>query len=76
MYVITTAPANLYSVKEGIEHLGFKCDEASLEMIPKTLVDCDEENIKANLALIDWLEQLDDVDSVYHNMNLPDDLIE
>jgi YebC/PmpR family DNA-binding regulatory protein len=72
MYVITTDPANLYKVRDAIAHLGFKCDEASLEMIPKSHVDCDSENIKENLALIDWLEELDDVDVVYHNMNLPE----
>jgi YebC/PmpR family DNA-binding regulatory protein len=72
MYVITTDPTLLYTVKEAINKLGFQCDEASLEMIPKTSVDCDEEAVKANLALIEWLEGIDDVDEVYHNMNLPD----
>jgi len=57
-----------------VEHLGFKSDEASLEMIPKVYVDVDLETGRTNLALIEWLEQLDDVDVVYHNMNLPDEL--
>lgn len=74
MFVITTDPADLYTVKEAVEKLGFKCEEASLEMIPKVYVDSDVETAKANLALIDWLEQLDDVDVVYHNMNIPDEL--
>lgn len=69
IFVITTEPADLYTVKEAIAKAGFECVEASLEMIPKVTVDCDPETEKANLALIDWLEQLDDVDSVYHNMN-------
>ena len=43
-------------------------------MIPKTYVDCDVETAKANLALVDWLEALDDVDAVYHNMKIPDEL--
>lgn len=73
MYVITTDPVDLIAVKDAIAHLGFKCDEASLEMIPKVWVDCDEETYKANLALIDWLEQLDDVDAVYHNMSEPEE---
>lgn len=74
MYVITTDPADLYGVKEALAQRGVKCEETSLEMIPKTYVDCDVETAKANLALIDWLEQLDDVDAVYHNMNLPEDM--
>lgn len=74
MYIITTDPADLYTVKEAIGKLGFECDEASLEMIPKSYIECDSETAKANLALIDWLEQLEDVDAVYHNMKIPDDL--
>lgn len=70
MYIITTDPAELYNVKESLIQKGFECDESTLEMIPKSYIDCDEENKKANLALIDWLEQLDDVDEIYHNMNL------
>ena len=37
-------------------------------MIPKTMVACDEATLKANQGLIDWLEDLDDVDEVFHNM--------
>jgi YebC/PmpR family DNA-binding regulatory protein len=70
IYVITTDPMNLYSVKEAMTKLGFICDEASLEMIPKVSVDVDAEAVKANLALLDWIEALEDVDAVYHNMNL------
>ncbi len=68
MFIITTDPTNLYTVKDAIQELGFKCDEASLEMVPKVIVECNEENQKANLALIEWLENIDDVDAVYHNM--------
>lgn len=75
MYVITTETADLYKVRDAVAHLGFKCDEASLEMIPKSYVDCDAETAKSNLALIEWLEELDDVDAVYHNMNLPEGLV-
>lgn len=70
VFIITTEPTCLYAVKEAVEALGFKVTDSYLEMIPRTLVDCDEETTKANLALIDWLEQLEDVDAVSHNMNL------
>lgn len=75
-YLITTDPAHLYQVKEAIHHLGFPSEEASLEMIPKSYVECDVETTKENLALIDWLEDLEDVDAVYHNMKIPDELQE
>lgn len=72
VFVITTDPTALYAVKDAIAHLGFPCEEAELEMIAKTDVVCDEETAKSNLALIDWLEDLDDVDAVYHNMIAPE----
>lgn len=74
VYVIVTDPADLYTVKEALTQRGFKCDETSLEMIPKSYVECDVETAKSNLALIAWLEELDDVDAVYHNMQLPAEL--
>ena len=57
-------------MRDAINALGFKCDEASIEMIPKNYVECDLEDAKANLALIEWIEALDDVDAVYHNMKI------
>jgi YebC/PmpR family DNA-binding regulatory protein len=76
LYLITTDPAHLFSVRDAINHLGFTCDSAELEMIPKVTVECDVETAKANLALIDWLEELEDVDAVFHNMKIPDELQE
>lgn len=70
MYLITTDPVHLYTVKDAINHLGFACESAELEMIPKSYVECDAETAKENLALIDWIEELEDVDAVYHNMKI------
>ena len=39
-------------------------------MIPKTFIECDAQLQKLNLELIDYLENLEDVDAVYHNMKL------
>lgn len=74
LYIITTDPVKLFEVREAIGKLGIECEESSLEMVPKTTVEPDVETAKANLALIEWLEQLDDVDAVYHNMIIPEEL--
>lgn len=74
MFMITTDPTQLYAVKDAITHLGCKCESAELEMIPKTIVDCDQQIAKDNLALIEWIEALEDVDAVYHNMRIPEEL--
>lgn len=70
LYIITTAPDQLFSVKERIDQMGIPCEEAELQMIPKVFVTCDAEAEKLNLELIEYLEGLDDVDVVYHNMEL------
>ncbi|MGD2169194.1 MAG: YebC/PmpR family DNA-binding transcriptional regulator [Chlamydiota bacterium] len=69
-FIITTASDDLFNVKQSLEEKGYTCAEASLEMIPKTTVKCSEEDKKNNLTLIEWLEGLDDVDEVFHNMEL------
>lgn len=69
-FMITTAPESLYKVKEAIEKNEIICDGSSLEMIPKNLVECSKEDQEANIKLIEWLEKLEDVDAVYHNMKM------
>jgi YebC/PmpR family DNA-binding regulatory protein len=68
LFTIITDPLNLYTVKEALQKSGYAIEEDSIQMIPKTKVEVDEETAKSNLALIEWLENLDDVDAVYHNM--------
>lgn len=69
LYMISTSPDTLYQVKEKLEAEGVVCQDANLEMIPKVYVDCDRETAQSNTALIEWLEQLEDVDAVFHNMS-------
>lgn len=69
-YIIVCDPAALFIVKEAIDKMSIPTVSAELEMIPKNTIEVDEETYKANNALIDWLEELDDVDSVYHNMQI------
>ncbi|MBY0528584.1 MAG: YebC/PmpR family DNA-binding transcriptional regulator [Rhabdochlamydiaceae bacterium] len=68
LYIITTPSDRLFQVKDKLDEMGIICEEADLQMIPKVYVECDAEAQKSNLELIDYLEALDDVDVVYHNM--------
>ena len=70
LFIITTPPDLLFQVKEAIEKLGVKPESAELQQIPKTWIECSPEDQKANLELIEWLEGLEDVDAVYHNMKI------
>lgn len=71
LYVVITPPELLYQVKEQIDAKGIPSKYSELEMIPKTWISCSPEDTQSNLALIEWIEDLDDVDAVYHNMDLP-----
>lgn len=68
-YLLVTAPSDFYAVREQLEAKGV-VHEGEIAMIPKHLVSCDPETRLANQALIEWLEELEDVDAVYHNMEL------
>lgn len=70
LFIITTPPDKLFQVKEAIEKMGVKVEEASLQMLPKNYIECNPEQEKANLELIEYLEGLEDVDAVYHNMKM------
>ncbi len=69
-YQILTTVEAFAKVKEAIEKQGIRCEEAELAMIPKTLMEVSDEDADLNIALIEWLENLDDVDAVYHNMKI------
>jgi len=67
-FIVVTPPDLLYEVKDKLEDAGIAVGETSLEMIPKTTVPSDGDTRAANEALIEFLEELDDVDAVFHNM--------
>ena len=71
-FIVLTDPSEVYDVKEKIELNEIKCEEVNIEMVPKTLVECDKKTTESNTALIEWLEDIDDVDAVYHNMQPSD----
>jgi YebC/PmpR family DNA-binding regulatory protein len=74
---ITSAPEELASVRAAVEGAGFAVDSAELTMVPKTTVEVSEENeAKKVLRLIDQLEENDDVQDVYANFDIPEQVLE
>lgn len=69
-YIITTSVEDLLKVKDQLEKKEVEIKEASLEFISKVQVSCSKEDQEANSKLLEWLENLDDVDNVYHNMEI------
>jgi YebC/PmpR family DNA-binding regulatory protein len=76
-YQVLAAPESLSSVREAIEAAGFAIDSAELTMLPKTTVEvADEGDAKKVLRLMDQLEDNDDVQDVYSNFDIPEQVLE
>jgi YebC/PmpR family DNA-binding regulatory protein len=70
---IACAPNNVTSVREALEGLGYKVLSAEADKVPSTYVTLtDEDSIKKMGLLLEYLEDNDDVQNVYHNWeNMP-----
>ena len=66
-YEITTAPADFSAVREYLEGQGIAYLEAEIKMIPQNYVKLDAESARKMNLIIDNLEDLDDVQAVWHN---------
>jgi transcriptional/translational regulatory protein YebC/TACO1 len=76
-YEIVSAPEVLTSVREAVDAAGFSVDSAELTMRPKTTVEvADESSAKKILRLMDQLEENDDVQDVYANFDIPEQVLE
>ena len=73
-FVILTAPNDFHNVRETLEGQGLEFLSAEVKKIPQnTVAVTDPDQIKQVRNLLDMLEENDDVQSVYHNADLPDD---
>ncbi len=73
--VILAEPKDFESIKSALEAANseLEFDEAQVSLIPSTYVDLDEDHEAKFRRLLDLLSELDDVQDVYHNANLPAD---
>lgn len=75
-YEIFTAPQNFEKVKQAILVKGIKWQDAEVTMVPSSTVRVTGNEAKQVLALIDALEEHDDVQQVYANFDIPDEILE
>ena len=75
--IVTTEPANLEAVRRTLAEAGYEAEAAELSMEPTTTVEIDDEKTaKAVLQFVERLEDLDDVQEVYANFDIPGELME
>ena len=75
-YEIRTEPAGLDAVKKALAAANIGYDSAEVTMLPQTRVTLGEKEAQQVLRLMDALEDLDDVQQVYANFDIPDQIME
>jgi YebC/PmpR family DNA-binding regulatory protein len=73
---VITEPTDLAAVREALTEAGIELEAAHLTMIPKSTVTLDEADARRVLKLVDALEESDDVQEVYANFDIPDDVLQ
>ncbi len=73
---IYTAPADLDTVRTALEAKKYTITRAESTLVPKTKIDLAEKEGLQTLRLIDRLEDLDDVQNVYTNAEIADEIAE
>jgi YebC/PmpR family DNA-binding regulatory protein len=75
--VVTTQPTDLEAVRRALADAGYEAESAELSLEPTTRVEIsDEKTAKQVLGFMERLEDLDDVQNVYANFDIPADLME
>jgi YebC/PmpR family DNA-binding regulatory protein len=75
-FEVVTEPGDLVAVRAALQSAGFDYESAETSFLPTVSVPLDEEIARKVFRLIDALEELDDVQNVYANFDVSDELIE
>ena len=73
IYEIRTQPGDFSAVRKYLEEKNIAFEEADILMIPNDKIDLNEDQLVTFGKMLDAFEDNDDVQDVYHNVNLPDD---
>ncbi|HEU5207086.1 MAG TPA: YebC/PmpR family DNA-binding transcriptional regulator, partial [Gaiellaceae bacterium] len=76
-FVVTSAPESLSAVRQALETGGFAVESVELAMVPKTTVAVSDESVARRIVkLVEGLEDTEDVQDVYANFDIPEDVLE
>jgi YebC/PmpR family DNA-binding regulatory protein len=76
LFIVTTSMESFGAMQKKLDEMGIEAENAQLERIPNTTAKLEIEPSKKVLKLIDVLEEDDDVQNVYHNMEITEELLE
>ena len=72
---VFTKPEDFQAMQESLQEQGLAIDSADLAMIPKSLAQLGEKETFQAMNLVDRLEELDDVQQVYSNLDISDEIM-
>lgn len=76
-WMLTSSPSDLAGLREAIETASISIDSSDVEMVPSARVAVEDEGTaKRILKLIELLEDHDDVQAVWANFDIPDEILE
>lgn len=73
--MITTAFEDFGSLSHKLDALGIEAKSAELQRIPNNIKEVNAEQFKANMKMLERFEEDDDVQNVYHNMEITEELM-
>ena len=71
LFEVTCDPTQFAAVKKALEAARIATESGSISQLPSTMIDVDEETGKKLLRLTDALDDMDDIQNVYSNANIP-----
>lgn len=75
-FVVVTRPEDFEEVKSALKNAGFEYESAEVTMIPKTNIKIEGKQAEHMIRLMESLEDSDDVQDVYSNFDISEDLLE
>ncbi|HEY5629468.1 MAG TPA: YebC/PmpR family DNA-binding transcriptional regulator, partial [Candidatus Limnocylindrales bacterium] len=73
---IYTEPSDLEAVRKALDAAGVVVEDAESAMIPKQTTTVDADHVRQVLRLMDLLEDIEDVQRVTSNADIPEELME
>lgn len=74
-FEVVTTPELFVDVKEALERAGLHAEHADISLVPATKAEIDADTVVKFFKLIDMLEDFDDVQNVYHNADIADEVL-
>jgi YebC/PmpR family DNA-binding regulatory protein len=75
LWEVVTPPEALLSVRKALESEGVNVSTAELTMLPQTAIPIGRDKAESVLRLVEALEDLEDVQAVYSNFDIPEEIL-